>query len=453
MRWLFVLLIGLLAASDILGKDLSLGFGLSPKNLMLYLIALALFFRIALAGTGVRMRLPGLHVAFGVLVGYATLSFVTCCLIVHYASYDPRQFGLLLKSELYDAALFLFAVFYAIRDEADFRVLIKMLLGAIGLSSVLTLTDVVGITHLGVQIGQSGVEADRVFGMFGHANDTAALLVCLLPAMIAAALSSRGAARVLWYVAGLSTLAVLFLTVSRGAYVGFVIGYGAACVICKKYLPLSRVVAWCTAGIFTAVVLCVVISIAVPNIASVVFDRLVGQSSSLSLMEVSSGRTNIWSTTLGHMADEPVTFLTGFGWHVYDTRFVYATHNYYLDLWFNLGLPGVLSFLAVLYIGIAVARRAADRAPPELRRYMIAFVFGITAMAVSILFTNLTRPWPYIWLYMGITLSAASAVLGKGLQAEEQMQAAPAPTLRVARGVPGRLPGTVGAAGVVRGAR
>src|SRR4029079_12939257 len=100
------------------------------------------------------------------------------------------------------------------------------------------------------------------------------------------------------------------LTISRGAYVGFVVGYGIACVLCRKYLQVSRVVSWVMIGASTTVVLCIIVSLAVPNVGRVVVDRLVGQTSSFSLMEVSSGRTNIWSTTIGHMADEPLTFLT-----------------------------------------------------------------------------------------------------------------------------------------------
>jgi O-antigen ligase len=438
VRWLFILLIGVLAASDILGKDMSLGPGLSPKNAILYLIALAMFFRLALSGGGIRMRLPMLHAAFVVWVGYATLSFITCCLIVHYASYDIKQSGIALKAQMYDAALFLFTVFYAVRDEEDFKVLMKVLVGAIGLSSVLTLTDVIGITHLGVRVGAYGAEADRVFGMFGHANETGALIVCLLPVMVAVAASSKGPARLFWYGAALSTLAVLILTVSRGAFVGFVVGYGAACLLCKKFLPLSRVASWMMIGITSALVLCVLVSLAVPNVGGVVVDRLLGQSTSFDIGEVSSGRTNIWATTISHMVDAPLSFLTGFGWNVYDTRFVYATHNYYLDLWFNLGLIGLLAFVAIVYQAVMTARHAADNAPPEMRRYMIAMVFGMTGLAISVLFTNLTKPWPYIWLYMGMSLSAAGAILAgdwKTQAVAEERAPEPEPALRVARGI------------------
>ena len=53
MRLLYVLLIAVLAGSDIFQTGLSLGPGLSVKNALLYPIALGLVFRMALTG---RMR-------------------------------------------------------------------------------------------------------------------------------------------------------------------------------------------------------------------------------------------------------------------------------------------------------------------------------------------------------------------------------------------------------------
>ena len=412
MRWLFILLISVLAASDISGNDMSLGPGLSPKNAVLYVIALAMFFRMALSGDR-RERLPMLQAAFGVWIVYATLSYVTCCLIVHWTSYNVKESGMLLKSQLYDMALFCFTVFYGVRDEADFKVLVKVLVAAIGLSSILTLTDVIGLTHFGVRVGQEGAEADRVFGMFGHANETGALLVAMVPPMVAVAAATRGVARVWWYACVLSTLAVLILTVSRGSYVAVVLGYGVAAFACRRFLPLSRVFSWLVSGVTAALVVSILVTLIVPNVGDVVSSRLFGASTSIDMSEVSSGRTNVWANTLQHMADMPVSFLTGFGWNVYETRFVYATHNYYLDLWFDLGIVGVLAFIAILYQAVRTAAAAADLASAQMRPFMIALVFGVVGVAVNILFTNLSKPWPYIWMYMGMTLSIAAKILAE----------------------------------------
>ena len=409
MRWLFILMIWVLICSDILGREFTLGPGLSAKNAFLYLIAFTMFFRFALSGE-LRLRLPMLHAAFAVWIVYSILSFFTCWIILEYPFYNALTSGMEVKAELIDPALFCFTVFHATRTDEDFNTLIKTLAAAIGVSSLATLLDVAGVAHLGVRIGTTGAEADRVFGVFGHANETGALLVGLLPMLLAVALSSRGPARIAWFGGALASLAVLVLTVSRGAFVGFAFGYACACFVCRRYLPLARVASMTMSGLALGVVLAGVVTVVMPGALDVVSDRLFGHSS-MDIYGLSSGRTNIWSSTLSYMFDEPLTLLTGFGWNVQEQRFAFATHNYYINLWFNLGVIGLGAFLMVLYQIVSACRKAAEYASPEMRRYLLACVFGIFGVAVSVFFTNLSKPWPYIWLYVGLTLSVAARVL------------------------------------------
>ena len=164
------------------------------KNALLYPIALGLMFRTALTGR-FRMRLPIVNVAFILWITYALLTWVACVTVIHYPGYDAKNAGIELKSELFDSVLFFFVYFYGTEGEPDFHLIAKTLAFWIGIANILTLADVAGIVHLGITVGQNGVEADRVFGVFGHANDTAALIVCVLPMMVAVAMSSRGTAR------------------------------------------------------------------------------------------------------------------------------------------------------------------------------------------------------------------------------------------------------------------
>jgi O-antigen ligase len=267
--------------------------------------------------------------------------------------------------------------------------------------------------HLGITVGDSGVEADRVFGVFGHANDTAALIVCVLPMMVAVAMSGRGAARLFWYAGVFASIAVLLLTVSRGAYVGVVVGYAAAVWLCRRCLPTSRVFAWTLIG-FTCVLIAAGLAMAlVPDFQQVISHRLFGQSMASSISVASSGRTTIWMTAISTMMDHPITLLTGFGYRVYQTMFVLITHNYYLDQWFGLGLIGLFSFITIQYQTVATAIRAISAKAGPLRPYMIALVFGMLGLAVSIFFDNLEKPWSYVWIYVGFTLRAAAEIVAK----------------------------------------
>jgi hypothetical protein len=434
MRWMLMLLIWLLATTDIVGWETSLGHGLSIKNVLLYTIALALLFRIALSGE-FRLRLPIIQGSFGLWIGYALLSFVACAVVI-YPGYDVKQSAIALKSEVIDYALFFLAAFYAARDKEDGQFLTKTLAAAVGACNLATIADVVGLTHFGVEVGTTGAEADRVFGVFGHANESGATIVCLLPMLVAAAVSSRGVARRLfWYTGATASLTVLLLTVSRGAFVAAAIGYPVAVILCRRHLPLSRVLAWVAIGGATAVIALGIAGVAVPQVGHLIVTRLLGAAGSVDLASASQGRTDIWITAISEMMSQPLTLLTGFGWNIYDSRFLYVTHNQYLDQFFNLGVVGVGVFVIILFQSVRTARAAIDVATAEFRPYMIAVVFGIVALALNVFFTNLSKPWPYIWLYLGVSMRIAVDILAR----DERRAAVPLrePSEKLLPGVPG----------------
>ena len=412
MRWMLMLLIWVLATADIAGWEMSLGHGLSIKNVILYVIVLTLVFRIALSGE-FKLRLPIVHGCFALWIGYALLSFIACAVII-YPGYDVKQSAIALKSEVIDYALFFFAAFYGARDEDGGQFLTKTLAAAVSACNLATIADVVGLTHFGFEVGTTGAEADRVFGVFGHANESGATIVCLLPMLITSAVSSRGVARLFWYAGATASLTVLLLTVSRGAFVAAAIGSPVAIILCRRHLPLSRVLAWVAIGGATAVIALGIASVAVPQVGHLIVSRLLGAAGSVDLASASQGRTDIWMTAISEMMSQPLTLLTGFGWNIYDSRFLYVTHNQYLDQWFNLGIVGVGVFVIILVHSVRTARAAIDVATAEFRPYMIALVFGVVALAVNVLFTNLSKPWPYIWLYLGMSMRIAVEILARG---------------------------------------
>jgi len=353
-----------------------------------------------------------------------------------------------LKSVLFDSALFFLVYFYGVEGEPDFLLLSKILAFCIGIANILTLADLAGIVHLGLTVGEGGVEADRVFGVFGHANDTAALIVCMLPMMLAVAVSSRSMARLYWYAGIFASVAVLLLTVSRAAYVGVLLGYGGGVWLCRRYLPTSRVVAWSLIGL-TCVVLAGALAVAlIPDMAQVFAERIFNQSMASSVSEASSGRTTIWMGAINAMMSHPITLLTGFGWGVYNTMFVLVTHNYYLDQWFGLGLIGLFSFLTIQYQSVVTAWRAITAADEQLRPYMIAFVFGMLGLAVCLFFGNLDKPWSYVWVYVGFTLRAAADINEKAEQ-RAAAERAPQPATRVVLG-PAARPTATGSRAAAR---
>jgi len=405
---LLILLIAVIAGSDIFSKDLSLLPGLSAKNAMLYAVGMALFFRGVIAGT-LRIERPAVHALFGVWFGYALLSCIVAAAVIQYPGYDFIGSLLTLKSLLIDAGLFFLVAFYGPRTLAEARLVLKALAAAMCVASLVTVLDVAGIVHFGIRVGEEGVEAGRVFGVFGHANDTAALIVCMLPLVLASASSGRWPVRLLWYAGALATVAVLLLTVSRGAYAGALIGSAVAIWLCRRYVRPGRIAIAVLVGIAVVFLALVVAGAVEPQIRGILADRLLGQSRDIDVSEASSGRASIWTDVVLSMLSQPITLLTGYGWNVYSTMsFGLVTHNYYLDLWFELGVVGVLAFLLIMGHSILGSLRALPLAARGDRPYFLAFVFGICMLLAAVFFSNVYKALPYIWMYVGVTLRAAT---------------------------------------------
>lgn len=410
MRWLFLILIAVLGAGDTFSLDRSLAPGLSLKNAMLYLILMALFFRSVIGG--VKLERPDIHGFFAVWIGYAIATFFFAAFVIQYPGYHLGDGIITLKSYLIDPALFCLAALWGLRNEDDVRQIVRALAAVMAISSVFTLLDMAGIVHLNIYVGDSGVQDGRVFGVFGHANETGTLLACFMPALFAETTSARGLMRGLWSAGTVAAIGVFLMTISRGAYLGLFVGLVWGGYLCRRYVPVQRLVLWAVVICSAVLVALTVATLVDPLLRSFLADRLLGQTAgSVSLWDMSSGRTGLWSRIVGDMIASPASLIFGFGWNAYSTTpYFLLTHNHYLDLWYNLGLVGVAMFLLIMRGGILSALRAIPFAGERDRPMFIAFVLGMLALLVAVFFTNLFRPWPYIWMYFGAMLRAALLV-------------------------------------------
>ena len=430
MRWLFVALMALLMWTDFHGVNPGLGPGLSAKNAMLYTVVMVLVFRIALTG-GFRVRMPGLHLAWGVWIGYAMLTWLIVSLVIKYHGYDPIISAMALKAELIDYALYCFVVFYGVQNEDDFRFVLRTLVAVVGISSILTLTDLVGITSLGMKVGDRGAEADRVFGAFGHANETGSLLACMLPPLVAIVISSRGFARAFWLGCTAASAVVFILTVSRGSYVAVLLGYPIAAYLLRSHIPPGRIMTWMLGGVGGVILIAVAAAIIDPGAAEAIADR-VFDIGSMNIHQASSGRSDIWGLAVSTMMDSPLTLITGFGWNTWSTMpTVFVLHNTYLDQWFNLGVIGLATYAGIEYLTIVTAKRAVGMSSGTMQADMIAYVFGMMALAIAVFFQNLYTPRPYLWMYCGLVMRGAVLLFDKAAEAAPVR----APAVRLGVGV------------------
>jgi hypothetical protein len=395
--WIMAALLLVLVGADMFALDLSLAPGLSVKNAGIYLLLAMLALRMALTGRAQLETRSGLIMPFAILIGYALLTTLVNFLVIHPPDFHARDAAIALKSTLIDHATFFVAFFLALANKEQAILLLKVLAGGIAIANVATVFNVLGFIDLpGMSEGISGAEAGRINGVFGHANETAALIVAVLPLLLAFAAQSRAVARVLWGGGFLMSAAVLAMTGSRGGLLA----------------PMGRVV---SAGFATLAISIALLLVLNPQSLDVVADRLVSQTMSSDIGDASSGRTDIWGAALSVMMSQPLTLISGFGWYMYETLpFHFAPHNHYLWLWFNLGLIGVGTFLFMLQRVIALVRRSIAPADEVTRSYLIAFVFGLMGFAFAVFFSNIYRPWLYIWAAIGITMRLALFVMDEG---------------------------------------
>lgn len=405
MRLLLALVIVVIAASDILGVDFGLAPGLSAKNLLLYLCFGLLLVQRAVTRQP-RIQLPGLQALFLCMVAYALATVAFNVFVVELPRYEPLEQFIVLKAQYLDYFVMFIAAFYIARTDEDAQGLLTVLLAVVAIGAMLTITNVMGLTDIGLtRYGDDNeIEGGRVHGSFGHANETGTLLILLLPAFIAMSEHARGAARWAW-LAGLACCALMLLmTGSRSSLLGLMLGGGATAWLLRGWFDRRRVLRW--VGLSLLVLLPLLVVLGAPYLETLMA-RISTQASG-NVADASSGRTDLWGDAFEVMMEKPWTFITGFGWGGWDQHnFSYVAHNQYLAYLFELGLPGAIGFAVLIFGTCAVARRALVKAPPRSRALLLAYIVGMASLAVSVLFVNLYKPMLYVWMFAGLCMRLA----------------------------------------------
>jgi len=383
-----------LLATDALNINLSLLPGVSAKNLIIYLIGVVLALRMVIGRRSVS-DMGQMQGAFIALIGYALVTWLVAALVVNYEHYDLVASGILLKSGLIDNYIFFLVFLFGVQTPEDSMKVIKgLVLGAV-FANVITVLDAFGVVSLGFRIRADG----RTAGAIGESNQYAAFIILFLPATIAAAVSSRGFQRLFWLGSALVAAMTLVMTASRGGFVGLAMCCAVGAFLYRHLISYNRIAGW----VFAALILLVLV-VAFSPYGNLLAERMMG-TGNIDASTASSGRNDIWTAALAMMVAHPLTFITGFGWEVYSSMpFQFATHNHYLNLWFNLGLLGLACGSYLLFSGIGRARRASLQAAPPYRGQLIAFVLGAVAVATAVFFVDLHQPWYYFWMYAGVVM-------------------------------------------------
>jgi O-antigen ligase len=399
IRYLLMLLYVLSAAEGTFDLGIGVGLGLSATNLLLYALILAILARAALTNTNIQIPLLGIHVAFGILAAYATLSWTLNSLFdPTYPAFDAL---IALKNEVVDNYLFFLVFFFGSNSYEEAKRLFLFALHLIAIMTILTILDTGALLDLGI-MGQN--EDGRVEGPIGSSNQYGAFMAFFVPVFGAMAMGSKGIARLYWWFVFLCGFALVIATGSRGTYVAIL---GAALFGVKFISPFFNRRAIRRVGMQLASVLFLItVSVALTNLD--LAQQRFEQSTSTDVDEISSGRSAVWRATVLVQAEKPSTFLYGVGWNSHDNSGIWlAAHNTYLSLLFELGIIGLTMFLVLLAAMVMQIRVLLLRTEGKERILMSGVAFGFFGVIVAIIFLDLYTPWFYIWSFLGMSLRIA----------------------------------------------
>lgn len=385
-----------------IGIDLSLGPGLSVKNALLYLSAILIAIEAAVTGNR-KLELLSVIGPFGLLVLYALLTWIFVLLLMDYTHYSPRPTLIRLKTKLGDQFLMLLVFFYGVVNLKDAVWLLKSLIWVMAIGSLVTVVDTFNIPDLGIITTR---EDGRVEGILGSAQEFGALMAFFVPATVALWWTERGAKRALaLFGVGLGLIA-LFLSASRGAIVGITAGSVLAAFYLRRLIS-APVLGRGMAATLAIAVMAVVVLIST-DFGYVLEERMTHGIGTGDIATLSSGRVVFWGQALREMMQYPLTFLTGFGWEAYYQSAGHhpATHSVYVDRLYNLGLIGLSLTIIPFVNAMAIARRAVQAATPDLSPYMMALVFGLVGLAITIAFSDI-EALMYAWGVTGVALRIA----------------------------------------------
>jgi len=397
-QFLLVSLFAILLADVMLGLGLSLAPGLSVKNAMLYVLFMALILEFVLTDRDPLNETWALHGAWVLLIFYASFTWLAIVLLGLHREYNTVSSFIILKSQLADLFLFLLVYLYAPRDSQKSVHVLQWLVALLVLVNLVTFVDFLNIVDLGVINERSD---GRLTGAVREVNQYGAVLVVLIPLTVGLMLGSSGALKLLYAIGAAMAVVLLGLTVSRGSYVGLVVGVMIALYLARHHVRRQAIVK----GAILAVV---VVAIAGLSVAIVNPEGFLDKFNfaGLDVNNISSGRLDVWRRLLTKMSYWPVSFLTGYGWNAYPVLIgIYGDpHNTYLLYLFNLGVIGFGLYVFIVIWIIRYVIKSLNYISEELKPLVIGFVTGFISVHVAVFFVAIYTPWLFIWALTGTTL-------------------------------------------------
>lgn len=340
---------------------------------------------------------------------FSFVIFALTVLLSYFTSITPSAS---LKFMLFHLSCFMLVIVIVstIKSEKSLSVLIELILIGAAITAVYGLWQVAtdsirfdpSLTDLESNEGMPG----RVYSTLFNPNNYAEILIMLLPFYAATILNSKSIIKKgIYFALMLPTLAVLFYTGSRSGWIGFMVSIVIMTFfVNKRLLPLVAV-----AGLM-----------AVPFLPVHVLRRIqtIAQASEDSSVQY---RVKIFKTVIPMLKDY---FFTGTGlgtnvfmditskYHQYTIKTPPHTHILYLQVWVEVGLLGITSFLWFIIrtfkLSILNICQNSSKAVKNILAAGLAALSGILVTGLVEYVWYYERVLMLFWVVAGIVVAASN---------------------------------------------
>jgi putative inorganic carbon (HCO3(-)) transporter len=282
-------------------------------------------------------------------INWLILAFIAAGVISIFVSPEKRAAIGIFKAFVLEPVLFFYALKFVIKKPADLTTPLNLLfLGAITIS-VLGILQYLTFIGLPLKFWGTGEEVTRITSVFDYPNALALYLAPLCGFFFASLIFDDKTLNRKNLVLGLLVmLYALFLTFSRGAWIGFAVT--SLIILCFRY-PVKKVLA------VTAAV--AIFLFAIPQTRNRLLLITHDPSSAAHLDLTAAAWTKIkQSPVLGNgLSGFPTTLAQ----QSFEGEILNYPHNIFFNFWLEMGLLGLISFFGIIFVSVhqykAVERR------------------------------------------------------------------------------------------------
>lgn len=389
--------------------------GFSLKNIVLYGLIMASFF----VNFSLDKPLVGrnnVNIPIVLFFLYCLVSLVATAMFKVVPGYSMMQELIFFKN--YMDAYILFIITYSVlHDEKSIKNLLVALVVVMAVFIAITVLSSFDI--LAVRRASVDERWGRTRGAFAEANQFAAYLVMFVP-LLGAFILTTSSRFVKSFLVGtlLVALYVLLLSGSRGGLVGLVVAVGVYYLLYSRHaLPksLMNLAMVYAAALFVMVLIFLTLP---ETTANGLMLKLSGKFVDVTETDYSSGRLETWMLAFQLFLNSP---LVGTGWRTFVPLIGWNSHSDYILYLVTTGVIGFYLFI-LIYVRIIKSALQLRKLVPRQRHFFNAFISGVAAFMVAMLFVNIYNPLFFVLMYAAAILKlgalpgheSGAAIAGSG---------------------------------------